>query len=156
MRAAGCLGLCLLGCVTASGPPPNPIGEARAGIAEGNRLLTAAVLVGNGDRVATVFADNATLLDPSLPGLVQGHAAIAEYWRMRLSATRFLEAELTTTEVSVSGELAYEIGMSRARTQVGTFPPVLSTGRYLAVWRQGPGGRWQIQADCFIADPPRH
>ncbi len=155
MRAAGFLGLCLAGCVTASGPPPNPGGEARTGIAEGNRLLTAAVLVGNADRVATVFADDATLLDPSLPGVVHGHVAIAEYWRTRLSATHFLEAELTTTDVSVSGDLAYEVGTSRARTQVGDTPPALSTGRYLAVWRLGPGGRWRIQADCFIADPPR-
>jgi len=153
MRAAGFLGLCLAGCVTASSPPPNPSGEAHTGIAEGNQLLTAAVLVGNADRVATVFADNATLLDPSLPGAVHGHVAIAEYWRTRLAATRFLEAALTTQDVSVSGELAYEVGTSRARTQVGALPPVVSTGRYLAVWRQGPGGRWQIQVDCFIPDP---
>ena len=153
MRAAGFLGLCLVGCATPSAPPPNPSSEAHTGIAEGNRLLTAAVLVGSGDRVATVFADDATLLDPALPGAVHGHVAIAEYWRTRLARTRFLEAELTTTDVSVSGDLAYEVGTSRARTQVGDLPPVLSTGRYLAVWRLGPGGRWRIQADCFIPDP---
>jgi uncharacterized protein (TIGR02246 family) len=151
MRAASVVGLCLLGC--ASGPTTSAGSQARAGIEEGNRYLVAAVLVGNGDRVATMFADDATLLPFRLKGTVHGHAAIAEYWRNRLAATRFLEVELNTTEVGVSGDMAYEIGTNRLKTQTGDAPPVVATGRYLVVWRQGNDGKWRIQADCPIPDP---
>lgn len=140
-----------MGCATPSASPGSA--EARGAIAEGNRLLVAAVEVGNADRIATVFADDATLLDATRPGTIRGHLAIADYWRQRLATTRFLEAELTTSEVSVSGDLAYEVGTSRTQTQTGEAPPVVSTGRYLAVWRLGGGGRWRIAADCFMPDP---
>lgn len=152
MRAATFLAFLSLGCATA--PSLSTSAQARAGIEEGNALLVAAALVGNGDRVATVFADDATILPYRLPGTIHGHHAIAEYWRNRLAATRFLELELKTTEVGVSGDLAYEIGTNRAKTQTGDAPPVEATGRYLVVWRQGTDGRWRIQADCPIPDPP--
>jgi uncharacterized protein (TIGR02246 family) len=152
MRAVGFLGLCLLGCATGAGLSPSA--EARAGIQEGNQLLIAAALVGNGDRVATVFADDATILPFQLPGTIHGHVAIAEYWRNRLATIRFLELELTTTEVSVTGDLAYEIGTNRAKTQTADAAPVVSTGRYLVVWRRSVDGKWRIQADCPIPDPP--
>src|SRR5271156_632418 len=96
MRAVRLLGLCLLGCATA--PYVSPSNQARAGIEEGNRYLVAAVLVGSGDRVATVFTDDATIVPFQLKGTVHGHVAIAEYWRNRLATTHFLELELTTTE----------------------------------------------------------
>jgi ketosteroid isomerase-like protein len=152
MRAVGFFGLCLLGCATA--PTLGPQAEARAGVEEGNRLFAAAALVGNGDRVATVFADDATVLIYLLPGTIHGHAAIADYWRNRLATTRFLDIQLTTNEVSVTGDLAYEVGTSRTKSQTGAALPVVATGRYLAVWRRGVDGRWRIQADCPIPDPP--
>ena len=152
VRDVGWLAVCVVGCAT-TGPAPTS-SEARAHIAESNRLLIAAVEVGNADRIATVFADDGTLLDLNLPGTITGHVAIADYWRKRLATTRFLEAELNTTEFSVSGDLAYEVGTSRAKTQTGEDAPVVSTGRYLAVWRLGGGGGWRLQADCFIPDPP--
>ena len=145
------MGLCLVGCAT--GPSLSATTQARAGIEEGNGLLVAAALVGNGDRVATVFTDDATILPYRLPGTIQGHVAIAEYWRNRLATTRFLEFELKTTDVGVSGDLAYEVGTHRAKTQTGDAPPVEATGRYLVVWRQGTDGKWRIQADCPIPDP---
>jgi uncharacterized protein (TIGR02246 family) len=152
MRAGCLLGLCLLGC--ASGPALSPYAEARAGIQEANQLLIAAALVGNGDRVATVFADDATILPFKLPGTIHGHVAIAEYWRNRLATARILDLELTTTEVSVTGDLAYEVGTNRVTTKAGDAAQVLSTGRYLVVWRRGGDGRWRIQVDCPIPDPP--
>jgi uncharacterized protein (TIGR02246 family) len=131
----------------------NALASARTGIEEGNQLLIAAVQVGNGDRVATVFTDDATLLPFRQAGLIVGHAAIAEYWRKRLAATRILEMELRTLSVVASGDLAYEIGTNRLRTQTGNAEPVTSTGRYLVVWRRGVDGTWRIQADCPIPDP---
>ena len=151
MRAASFLGLCLLGCAT--GPTVSASSQARAGIEEGNRYLVAAVLVGNGDRVATVFTDDATIIPFRQKGTIHGHAAIADYWRNRLGTTRFLELELTTTEVGMSGDLAYEIGTNRLKTQTGDAAPVVATGRYLVVWRQGNDAKWRIQADCPIPDP---
>jgi ketosteroid isomerase-like protein len=152
MRAALCLGVCLVGCATAP-PPVSSLDSARNGIDEGNRLLTAAVQVGNGERVATVFTDDATILPFRQAGLIVGRAAIAEYWSRRLATTRMLDFELRTLSVDASGNLAYEIGTNRIRSQTGSFEPVTVTGRYLAVWRKGADGTWRIQADCPIPDP---
>ncbi len=151
MRAASLLALCFLGCAT--GPPPSTGTQVRAGIEEGNRYLVASLMVGNGDRVATVFTDDATILPFRLKGTVHGHAAIADYWRNLLATTHFLELDLTTTEVGVSGDLAYEIGTHRMKTQTGDAAPVVVTGRYLVVWRLSNDGKWRIQADCPIPDP---
>ena len=148
MRAAVLVTL-LLGCATA---PPSQ-GSAKLGIEEANQLLIASVLVGDGNRVATVFTDDATILPFQQPGFVKGHQAIAEYWRGRLSQARFLEVELTTLEVGVVGDMAYEVGKNRLKVQRGEEAPVVRTGRYLVVWRQGTDGRWRIQADCPIPDP---
>ncbi len=151
LRWLAWLGLCLVGCFTPGPPPPPASADPRAGIAEGNRLLAAALEVGNPDRIATVFADDATLLVVHVP-VIHGHVAIADYWRARLATTRFIDVEFTTAELYVAGDLAYEIGTSRAKTQSGEAPPVVSTGRYLAVWRLGGGSRWRIEADSFLPD----
>jgi ketosteroid isomerase-like protein len=152
MRAALCLAVGLVACATAT-TPTIPLTPARIGIEEGNGLLKAAALVGNGDRVATGFTDTATILPFHQPGLIVGHAAIAEYWRKRLATTRVLEIDLNTLSVDESGDLAYEIGVHRFRTQTGSAEPVTTTGRYLVVWRRGADGVWRIQADCPIPDP---
>jgi ketosteroid isomerase-like protein len=151
MRAVSLLAFCLLGCATA--PPVSPGATAKVGIEEGNRYLVAAVLVGNGDRIATVFADDATILPFQRHGTVQGHVAIADYWRNRLATTHFLEVELNSVDISASGDLAYEVGTNRIKMQTGDAPPVVVTGRYLVVWRQGPDAKWRIQVDCPIPDP---
>ena len=148
-----CFGICLLGCATTTQQPVSALDSARTGIEEGNRLLIAAVQVGNGDRVATVFTDDATILPFRQAGLIVGRAAIAEYWGKRLATSRMLEFELRTLSVDASGNLAYEIGTNRIRSQTGSFEPVTVTGRYLAVWRRGADGTWRIQADCPIPDP---
>jgi ketosteroid isomerase-like protein len=153
MRAVTLLGLCLFGCATAP-PPVSTSKDARAGIEEGNRYLVAGVLVGNGDRVATVYADDATILPFGRAGTIQGHVAIADYWRSLLANTHFLDIELTPMDISTSGDLAYEIGINRVKMQTGDAPPVLVTGRYLAVWRQGPDAKWRIQTESSIPDPP--
>ncbi len=157
-RSLGWLGLCLVGCFgcfTPGPPPPSASSQPPAAIAEGNQLLAAALEVGNPDRIATVFADDATLLDASVPGTIHGHIAIADYWRQRLATTRYVEVGFTTTELTVVGDLAYEVGTSKVQKQTGEAPPVVSTGRYLAVWRLGGGGRWRIEADAFLSDAPR-
>jgi len=151
-RSTAALSLCLFGCATPSSSASSSA-AARKGIQDANQLLAAAVQVGNADRVATVFADDATLLDVYSPGTIHGHAAIAEYWRKRFANTHFLEAELITGELSLAGDMAYEVGTSRAKTTSTDGTPVVSTGRYLAVWRLGGSG-WRIQAECFIPDLP--
>ncbi|HXX30152.1 MAG TPA: nuclear transport factor 2 family protein [Myxococcaceae bacterium] len=154
MRAAGLIALGLLGCATTAAPP-SALESARKGIAEGGRIISAAMLIGNAERVATVFTDDATYLPLRQPGFVQGRQALIEYFRARFASTRFLEVELVTTSLDVSGDMAYEIGTNRLRTQSGGAAPVTVTGRYLTVWRRGADTVWRIQADCPIPDPPR-
>jgi ketosteroid isomerase-like protein len=144
MRAASWLGLLLLlGCATA-GTASSPGAQARAGVDEGNHLLVAAALLGNGDRMATVFTDDATLLRNRAPTTLVGHAAIAAHFRAGLEGVHVLEFERTTLRLEASGDLAAELGTSRLKAQMGQAPPETEVGRYLAVWRRGPDGVWRI------------
>jgi uncharacterized protein (TIGR02246 family) len=151
MGKAAVLLLLLLGCAT---PPPSSAGKPRAGIEEARQLFTAALLVGDGNRVATLYADDGTILPPSLPGLIRGHAAIADYWRDRLKTTRFLDLQFSSVELVVYGDLAWEVGTLKYTTQSQDAAPVSHTGRALLVWRQTTDGRWRIQADAALSDPP--
>lgn len=62
--------------------------------------------------------------------------------------------EPDTAVIAASGELGYTIGHSQVRRLApdGTFT-VLSTGRYLTVWRKQPDGSWKVELDQGTNDP---
>jgi ketosteroid isomerase-like protein len=87
------------------------------------------------------------------PGFVSGRAAIEAYQAKRLQARRYVDAVITTAELGVSGDLAWETGTNRVTIQQGESAPLTVTGRYLAVWKRGADGRWRIRAELPITDP---
>jgi ketosteroid isomerase-like protein len=91
------------------------------------------------------YAADAQLLPPNAPA-VTGTAAITKYWQAFLAAG-LSDIKMETLEVSISGELAYSIGRYQY-TQAGD----RHLGKYLAIYRQQPGGGYKATVDTFDAD----
>jgi ketosteroid isomerase-like protein len=103
--------------------------------------------------MAAVFTDDGEVIPAMQPGFVSGRTEIEAYNASRLKASRYLDVVITTVHIGVSGDLAWETGTSRVTMQHGKSAPVTVTGRYLAVWKRDPEGRWRIRADLPIGDP---
>ena len=129
------------------------IAGVRGEIEAANAEFAQALVRGDAQAAASVFADDAEIVPATGRGFVSGRAAIAEYQAKRLQARRYLDVVITTVQLGVSGDLAWETGTNRVTMQQGESPPVTVTGRYLAVWERQQDGRWRIQADLPVLDP---
>jgi uncharacterized protein (TIGR02246 family) len=127
--------------------------DVRAAIAEVNAEFARALVAGDARAMAAVFAEDGEIIPATQRGFVSGRTEIESYNARRLTAGRYLDVVITTVQLGVSGDLAWETGTSRVTMQHGKSAPVTLTGRYLAVWRREADGRWRIRADLPIADP---
>ena len=106
------------------------------------------------DPAATVqfYTDDSVLLPQGAP-LAEGHDAIAKVWRGYFDLPDFsLTFGPTKINVSLSGDMAYEIG-TYALGFRGDKGPVQEKGKYVVVWRK-VGGTWKAAADIFNSDGP--
>jgi uncharacterized protein (TIGR02246 family) len=129
------------------------VANVRAAIAAANAEFAQALVRGDARAMAAVFAEDGEIIPATQRGYVSGRAAIEAYQAERLQARRYLHAVITTLQLEVSGDLAWETGTSRVTIQQGESAPVTVTGRYLAVWKREPDGRWRIRAELPVADP---
>jgi uncharacterized protein (TIGR02246 family) len=138
-----------------AGPAAPAMGtaEVRAIIETTNARFAAALVKGDAPALAALFAEDGQAIPGAAKGFVTGRAALAEYYAGRLKAARYLEATITTVEVEVSGDVAWETGTNRVVVQVGESAPVTRTGRYLVVWKRGTDGTWRYRVDAVIPDP---
>ncbi|PWU12288.1 MAG: DUF4440 domain-containing protein [Terriglobia bacterium] len=91
---------------------------------------------------STFYADNARLLPPNAP-MVEGHAAILDFWKAFLAAGQS-DVRLETADVIASGDLAYSIG-NYGHTTGG----VRHTGKYVVVYQRQADGGYKAVADSF-------
>jgi uncharacterized protein (TIGR02246 family) len=127
--------------------------EARAAIAAANTEFARALERGDPRAMAAVFAEDGQLIPATQRGSVSGRAEIEAFQARRLQGRRYLSVDITTLQMGVSGDLAWETGTNRLTFQQGESPPVTVTGRYLAVWKRDADGRWRIRADLPVSDP---
>ncbi len=127
--------------------------DVRAAVAAANAEFARALVAGDARAMAAVFADDGELIPAMQRGFVSGRAEIEAYDARRLEGRRYLDAVITTVHLGVSGDVAWEIGTSLVTLQQGEGAPVTVTGRYLAVWKREPDGRWRIRAELPVSDP---
>ena len=127
--------------------------DVRAAVAAGNTEFARALVAGDARAMAAVFTDDGEVIPAMQRGFVSGRTEIEAYNARRLEARRYLDVVITTVQLGVSGDVAWETGTSRITLQQGESAPVTVTGRYLAVWKREPDGRWRIRADLPVADP---
>ena len=119
----------------------------RAGTAE----WIAAYNAGDVERIIALYAVDATVMPPDAPG-AKGHAAIREYMRKDIAASRAAGVTLkdVASDAGTSGELGWHSGRFEVVTADGRS---VGTGKYSEVW-QKRDGKWRIIRDIWNNDAP--
>lgn len=95
---------------------------------------------------AQVYTEDAQILPPDMP-MVEGRQGIQEFWTGGAQQMGIRDLRLTTEEVEVFGDQAYERGTSYFMTNDGP-----ATGKYVVIWKRTPEG-WKWHRDIWNSDP---
>jgi ketosteroid isomerase-like protein len=121
--------------------------SVREAINDGNRNFGSAVARKDYAAMAALYAENAMVLPPDGP-IVSGRRGIEEFWRSAAAALGLTDAVLTTRDLEVAGDTAYEVG--EANLKVGSGQVMV---KYLVVWVKGGDGNWRLHRDIWNAMP---
>lgn len=108
---------------------------------------------GGGAAFAKWFADDAVELSNGKAPVI-GRAAIAAgaNWTPR-------QYQLTWTpegaRMSVSGDMGFTWGHYEGRSKDRDGTPIITTGRYMTVWKKQPDGSWKVALDASNQEPAK-
>ena len=111
-----------------------------------------AVAAGGGKAFAAWFADDAVTLNNGRPA-VQGRGNIAgnAQWDAK-------DYQLTWVpqgaQMGPSNDMGFTWGSYEGRAKDKNGEPVVTTGRYITVWRKQPDGQWKVAMDASADAPP--
>ena len=115
--------------------------------------LRTAVNAGDIRGILDCWARDGVLMPPH-HSVVDGHAAIAEYFRS-VFATRRLSFTFTGSSVTVLGDVALErLTYTVVATSVTGGSTAEDVGKGLHVYTRQPDGRWRIVQDIWNSDRP--
>jgi ketosteroid isomerase-like protein len=100
----------------------------------------------NADAVAAVYTEDAQLLPPG-PPVVNGRAAIREFWANDIAASNMTFA-VTADASGVAGDWAWRSGPWRGTAADGS---PAGTGKFVEIWHRTKDG-WQLHRDIWNAD----
>ena len=136
---------------------PNPLTDAT--VKPGKILLydlearfAKDVLERGGAGFADWFADDGVALGNGAAPLV-GKVAIA---RGANWSPKDYELTWTPTDAMMgpSGDMGYTWGHYEGRSKDANGNPVLTSGRYITMWRKQPDGTWKVVLDAGANEPP--
>ena len=110
------------------------------------------VAAGGGKAFASWFADDGVTLGNGRPPVI-GRAAIADnaIWTAK-------EYQLTWQpqggQMSPQGDMGYTWGHYEGRSTDKTGNPVITSGRYLTIWKKMADGQWKVAVDSSSDEPP--
>jgi uncharacterized protein (TIGR02246 family) len=122
----------------------------RVAIDAGNAAFIRAWQTGDADLFASLFAADGALLRPG-GGLTLGRENIRSRMRDVFKRVRMTEGLITTVDVFVIGDTAYETG-----TWNFTIGPIGSTtaepdsGNYVEIWKRGGANDWKMWRDIGV------
>jgi uncharacterized protein (TIGR02246 family) len=96
---------------------------------------------------AQVYTEDARILPPGMAP-IEGRAQIQEFWTGGAQQMGMRDLELTTDEVQVAGDHAFEQGRFQFMTNGGP-----AQGKYLVVWQKQPDGSWKWHRDIWNESP---
>ncbi len=100
--------------------------------------------------VAGLYADDACILMPGRP-IIRGKSQILAFWQAALEGP-VQAVTLNTTEVNVSGDMAYALGNNSVMLKPAGEYPRQEKGKYVAVYRRRAGSGWEIVVDSYSND----
>jgi len=131
----------LAGCNQAAAP--GDPAEITARSAEWHAALNAKDV----DALAALYTDDARVLAPNLPMTVGTEGVRAEFGGMIDAG---LSVILTSIEVSVSGDIGYNVGTYA----LSAGDTVVDVGKFIETWERGDDGAWRISNDIYNSDNP--
>lgn len=147
------LAVACLVCCAAFPVLADPSADARKAIDANNRKWSAALAKGDAKGIAALYAEDAVILPPH-SAQVKGRAGIettfAEFIKGGVKSL-----DLTTTELEVRSDLAFETGTWTLTLQPEGKEPVkdADSGKYLVVWKKSGSG-WQYFRDIWNTSLP--
>jgi uncharacterized protein (TIGR02246 family) len=126
--------------------------DARATIAAANAGWIPALKQHDAEAIAAPYADDGVFVTAT-GDVFKGRDAVAKLMRDRLSQIgKVLGGSLVQDGLTRQGSLIYEWGHADVELARAAAPAAHSRGRYLTVWRQGTGGRWQIVRNLSLPE----
>ena len=119
-------------------------------IKEAARRFSAAYVRGDVDAITALYTPDAVIF-PERSDAISGDDALKLYWKQE-PGQRVTRHLLIPTQVTVDGQHAYDHGIYEIAGERNgkAWGPV--RGKYLVVWRRGPGG-WKMQLDMWNSGP---
>ena len=126
--------------------------DARETIAAANADWIPALKRHDADAIAAPYADDGVFVTAT-GDVFKGRAAVAQLMRDRLAQMgTVVSGSLLQDGITRQGALVYEWGHADLELARQGAPPQHSRGRYLTVWQQGKGGRWQIVRNLSLPE----
>ena len=122
---------------------------ARAAIDAGNARWIAAFRRADAPGVAALFAADAVQFRGS-GAVVRGRDAIQNAFATLFRDKGWAEATITTADVWLVDERAYETGKFSFTFHPAAKPPATNTGRYVTIWSRQADGSWKIVVDFGV------
>jgi uncharacterized protein (TIGR02246 family) len=123
----------------------------RAAIMRTTSELLAAVKASDADRCLAVWAPDGVLMPPH-HSAVQGHQAIAEYFRNLFSRSKF-RFTFTSSHIQITGDTALErITYTATIWSDAEALPIEDVGKGLHVYGRQPDGAWKLTQDIWNSD----
>jgi ketosteroid isomerase-like protein len=142
-RAATIAATALAAC---AGAPARPV-DAGAAARAADAAFSAAVVARDEGAFLALVAEDAVFAGGR--GLQSGREEVRAAWSVYFAkdapAFRWAPAE---GGAAGSGDLAWTVGHWRMERRDAAGAPAVAEGRYLSVWRRGPGGAWRAALDC--------
>jgi uncharacterized protein (TIGR02246 family) len=105
------------------------------------------------DATVSYYSDDASLLAPNSP-IATGKSAIRAVWATMLVPDISVSWEPGKVEVSLSDDLAYDVGTYQLTMKDPKGNSTADHGKFVEVWKKQADGNWKVAADMFNSDLP--
>lgn len=141
----------------AAQPAPNPLTDAtmstgKAMLFDLEARFAKDVAARGGAGFAAWFAEDGVVLgNGRAPEIGKVAIAKASDW---LPQNYQLTWTPTDASLAPSGDMGYTWGHYEGSSKDANGNPVLTSGRYITVWRKQPDGSWKVALDASAEEPP--
>jgi ketosteroid isomerase-like protein len=146
-----CLTLLMMDCSRST--PQLDTDALRAALQNADAAWARTAGKGDADAFTSFVAEDGSILPPNVAILSDKNAI--KNWVAQLMAVPgyALDWQVTSADVSKSGELGYTVGTYELSVNDANGKPIPDMGKYVTVWRM-QDGEWKVVADIFNSDLP--
>ncbi len=115
-------------------------------IAAASRAFSAAYVRNDTAALGQAYADSAVLLPPNRE--IRGRAAIQRYFAWGPNYRQLAHA-MEPDRLTISGDIAVDVGTWTSTGQRGDSDPTAASERYLVIWIRESDGAWRMLYDMW-------